>query len=356
MLVRNLSAEFTSRGHRCHILFMSDAGGVGNPQGFEREFLDWLEARRIGFDVIGQGGFSSVLRSAAQLREAVTAVQADVLHIHLARGLLCRAVGGLRTATVYTHHNVTANFPTILFKVFDRSVDRYVSIGAACEAFLRRHVRRPIVRIPNGVPESFARGRARTGMAQDPFVLAVGNLSPQKDYATFIEAAALAAPRFAAAGRDIRFAIAGEGADRDHLQQLIEQRGLGQRFKLLGARSDVSALMERADILVNSSVHEGLPITLIEAAMSALPVVATDVGGNSEVIIEGGNGRLVECQAPSALAQGIVDLLSSNEAYASMSRASLAHSARFTISACADAHLAMYEELVDQRAPRANRS
>lgn len=352
MLVRNLSAEFTKRGHECHILFMSGARGVGNPEGFEREFLAGLDADRIGYEIMGQDGFPSLFGSTLHLRRTVRAFRPDVLHIHLARGLLCRALSGLHIPTVYTHHNVTANFPTALFKLFDRSIDRYVSIGTACEAFLRRHVGRPITRIPNGVSEAFASGAVRAKVARDPLVLAVGNLSPQKDYVTFIEAAALAAPRFSAEGRDISFAVAGEGAERGRLQQLIEKRGLEARFQLLGARNDVSALMGKADILVNSSVHEGLPITLIEAAMSALPVVATDVGGNSEVIVDGVNGRLVGPQDPAGLAQGIADLLAGDDdAYARLSRAALAHSRKFTLSACADAHLAMYEELLPAGRP-----
>src|SRR5687767_7076290 len=63
-LVRNLCAEFTARGHSCHISFMSSAGGVGNPADFEREFLAGLTAAGISHDIIGESGFRNPLSAA----------------------------------------------------------------------------------------------------------------------------------------------------------------------------------------------------------------------------------------------------------------------------------------------------
>ncbi|HWT11946.1 MAG TPA: glycosyltransferase [Allosphingosinicella sp.] len=346
MLVRNLCAEFTGRGHACHILFMSDAAGVGNPAGFERDFLAGLEAEGTSFDVMGPKEFRNVLAGARRLRRVVAEFRPDILHSHLARGLMCRSLSGVRTPTVYTHHNVTTNFSPLLFRLFDRSVQRYVAIGSACRDLLERHVRRPIVSIPNGVPASFSPAGRRAELASDPFILAVGNLSPKKDYGNLVQAAASLIPRLSAQGRSARFAIAGEGGERGRIERLVEEHGLGGHFHLLGARSDVAALMQEADALVNSSAHEGLPITLIEAAMSGLPAVATDVGGNAEVVLDGVSGYVVPPASPGALADALFNLLSDAGRHAAFSTAAREHSRQFTMAACADAHLELYRSLL----------
>src|SRR3546814_3800768 len=83
--------------------------------------------------------------------------------------------------------------------------------------------------------------------------------------------------------RHPRFRIAGDGTEMEALRALIDELGLGANIELLGTRRDVPELMSESDLMVNSSLFEGLPIALIEAAMSALPAVATDVGGSGEI-------------------------------------------------------------------------
>ena len=349
MLVRNLSAEFVRRGHAASILFMSDAAGVGNPPEFERDFLAGLAAGGVEHEIAVPGAFRGIFAGARALRRVVRRFRPDILHVHLARAMMWRSFSGIGVPTVFTHHNVVINFSPRLFRLFDLSVDRYVAIGDACRRLLERHARRPIVSIPNGVPAAFAEGGARAALPADPLILAVGNLSAQKDYATLIEAAALVLPRLAAVGREARFAIAGEGAERPRLEARIASLGLVGGVELLGARPDIAALMGRADALANSSVFEGLPITLIEGAMSGLPTVATDVGGNAEVVADGVNGLLVPPRRPDLLADALFALLSDEPRYLAFSRAALAQGRRFSLDACVEAHLDLYRSVLSSR-------
>ncbi|WP_114952852.1 glycosyltransferase [Sphingosinicella terrae] len=349
ILVRNMTREMVRQGHDCHIVFMSSAAGVGNPADFEVELLATLDAGGVTYEVMAPRDFRNPLAGATRLRRSVRQFGADILHIHLARGLLCRAFSGLRVPTVYTHHNVTANFPPILFKLFDRFVDAYVAIGDACRDFLKAHVRGPMTMIRNGVPADFEASPRDRGPAVNPFILSVGNLTPKKDYGNLIEAAAIATGLFESAGRQPRFAVAGEGEERARLKTLIAERRLDSRFELLGARGDIAELMSAADLLVNSSEHEGLPITLIEAAMSGVPIVATDVGGNGEVVGDGINGFLVPPSDPEALARRIVDALTEDEQYERFSAAAVERSRAFTMEACASAHLSLYSDIVARR-------
>src|SRR3546814_8797830 len=93
------------------------------------------------------------------------------------------------------------------------------------------------------------------------------------------------------------------------LRALIGELGLGANIELLGTRRDVPELMRESDLMVNSSLFEGLPIALIEAAMSALPVVATDVGGSGEIVAPDVNGLLVPPGDQKALARAILAIL-----------------------------------------------
>jgi glycosyltransferase involved in cell wall biosynthesis len=349
ILVRNMAREMVGQGHECHILFMSSAAGVGNPRDFEADLLASLDAAGVTHEIMEPRGFRNPLLGARRLRRAARTFGADILHVHLARGLLCRSLSGMRIPTIYTHHNVTANFPPMLFRLFDRFVDTYVAIGDACRDYLQAHVRGPMTMIRNGVPTDFEAAPRTRGPSADPFILSVGNLTPKKDYANLIEAAAIAGELFGAAGRRARFAVAGEGEERTRLQPLIGERGLSGSFELLGARGDIAGLMAGADLLVNSSEHEGLPITLIEAAMSGVPIVATDVGGNGEVVEDGVNGFLVPPSDPEALARRIVDALTGDERYRRFSAAAVERSRAFTMEACAKAHLELYAQVLERR-------
>jgi glycosyltransferase involved in cell wall biosynthesis len=108
--------------------------------------------------------------------------------------------------------------------------------------------------------------------------------------------------------------------------------------------------MRDADLLVNSSAHEGLPVTLIEGAMSGLPTVATDVGGNSEVVVDGVNGYVVPPGQPEQLAGAVMHILADPAVHRAFSRAAIEQGGRFTLDACADAHLDLYRTVAS--APR----
>lgn len=348
MLVRNLSLEYARRGHQCHVVYISDATSLSASADYERAFREQLDGAGIGHTMLGHGSRRNLLLGAWRLRRAVRAFRPDVMHLHLGWGLLFQAVGLLRVPTVYTHHNIVFKFSPRLFRLFDRFVARYVAICAACETLLARHVRRPIVRIYNGVPVRFSEGQPRTSLPRDIDVLSVGNLTPQKDYPTLLDVAERLVPALAAEGRGIRFRIAGEGPERPALEREIARRGLSEHVELLGARQDVPTLMAQADVLFLCSRHEGLPIALIEAAMSALPAVATDVGGCAEIVEDRISGRLAAPGTPEDLAEAIRDVIGDVGRYVIMSHAARLRAAGFTLAACADAHLRLYAEVVER--------
>jgi glycosyltransferase involved in cell wall biosynthesis len=107
-----------------------------------------------------------------------------------------------------------------------------------------------------------------------------------------------------------RFIIFGSGAERHHLEQLIEMNDLGYAVRLAGFRQDLDQLWPNADLMVLPSLNEGLPNVVLEASAAGVPVVATAVGGTPEAVVDGETGCLVPPDDPITLANVITDLLS----------------------------------------------
>lgn len=152
-----------------------------------------------------------------------------------------------------------------------------------------------------------------------PIVIMLARLDPQKGIDTFIKAAAL----LAKGNPDARFLVVGERIDHsrgnggyatDHsyqqeLRNLADSSGLGQRLQFTGYRSDVPQLLSQAAVSVLPSLSEGLSNTLLESMAAGVPIVATQVGGNPELVQDGVNGLLVPVRDPDALAAAIGRIL-----------------------------------------------
>jgi glycosyltransferase involved in cell wall biosynthesis len=121
--------------------------------------------------------------------------------------------------------------------------------------------------------------------------------------------------------------------------------------RLLGLRRDIPDLLNAADAFVLPSLWEGMPLTLLEASATALPIVATDVGGNSEVVLDGKTGYLVPPQEAKALTQAMlrVMLLSANDRIA-MGQAGRAHVVQNSeLEQVVDRWESLYRELLQRK-------
>jgi glycosyltransferase involved in cell wall biosynthesis len=97
--------------------------------------------------------------------------------------------------------------------------------------------------------------------------------------------------------------LAGEGPERSKLQALIQEYDLNETFVLQGHVEDMLPFYHGLDLYLNTSVHEGIPMSILEAMAHGLPVVAPDVGGISEVVDNGEDGYLIDTRDPRAFAE-----------------------------------------------------
>jgi glycosyltransferase involved in cell wall biosynthesis len=149
----------------------------------------------------------------------------------------------------------------------------------------------------------------RTTTSDKLLVTTVGNIRRVKGHDVFIKAAASIVQRFP----NVSFSIAGDVLEPDYfveLQALIRELNLSDHFHFVGSVTDLHQHLSAADIFVLPSRSEGFSNAIIEAMAASLPVVATNVGGNSEAVRDGVTGFLVPPDDPAALSAAIIRLLS----------------------------------------------
>ena len=129
---------------------------------------------------------------------------------------------------------------------------------------------------------------------EDIILLSVGELSERKNHAVVIEALRMLAPEYP----NLKYLICGQGEKKEYLQKLIRAYDLTERVILLGFRVDVAELYHVADIFVFPSRQEGLPVALMEAMASGLPVICSEIRGNTELVKNGKGGYLVKQENP----------------------------------------------------------
>ena len=221
-------------------------------------------------------------------------------------------------ALISTAHNIKEGprWREIAYRLTDRlsdlttnvsraAVERYIDVGVAPARKMRY--------VPNGIdlgrfaPVSGDRERLRRDLelGDRPVLLSVGRFEPEKDHAGLLRA-------FAALHQTTPEAVllvVGRGNLETEVKRQAEALRLGDAVRFLGTRDDMPALMNAADVFVMSSWWEGLPLVLLEASATGLPVVATAVGGNAEIVAHEVSGFIVPPRDPAALTTAMARVL-----------------------------------------------
>jgi glycosyltransferase involved in cell wall biosynthesis len=202
---------------------------------------------------------------------------------------------------------------------------------------------------PGAAPTSADRhaARRRLMLLDDAFVIgAAGRLERVKDLSTLLEA-------FARVRVHVPHAVlvlVGGGAERLRLEQQVLSLGLQGSVRCTGHRDDVRSLLAAFDVFANSSISEGVSLTILEGMAARLPVVATRVGGTPEVIDEGTTGLLVPARSPNELANAIVPLAADPARAAAMGAAGRTRvEERFSLDRMVGQYAGVYAALAEGR-------
>jgi len=214
---------------------------------------------------------------------------------------------------------------------------------------LVHHLRVPERRfevIYNGVDEGRianadrSRARQSLGATDGEIVIgSVGRLVPVKNYALLLRG-------FSRVAGPVRLVLIGEGPERASLEALAATTGIAARTHLLGHREDVAELLVGLDIFVLPSFSEGMSNTVLEAMAAGVPIVASNVGGNSEIIQDGLSGLLFESENEPELTDRLVRLIGDPELRAQLGRAGQERVMReFSMGAMIRKYEALYERV-----------
>jgi glycosyltransferase involved in cell wall biosynthesis len=148
--------------------------------------------------------------------------------------------------------------------------------------------------------------RRELGIAEDALLIgSIGLLWYIKGYDYLLRAM----PAIIKRAPEAQLALVGSGQDESKLRQLAEDLAIASKVHFLGWREDIPRLLSALDVYVQPSLSEGLPMSILEAAATGLPIVATNVGGIPEIITDGRYGMLVAPGDEAALAEAVGDLL-----------------------------------------------
>lgn len=306
----------------------------------------------------------SDLRAFLALWRSCRRLQPDVLHLHSSKaGFLGRIAGRLARVpvVVFTPHcwsfqsatgrkrdfyvrleRFASRFCDMTVAVSQREADEAVELGVLPPE--------RVTVIHNGVPP-FRAGDlpekiAKSIPSNDSLIVSVGRLDEQKDYSCLLDAMAAvlrAKPNSA-------LVIAGDGPLREELLSQAGKLGISDKIVLLGEIDDVSSLLGAGHLFALSSLWEGLPYTILEAMAAGLAVIATDVGGCSELALDGETGRIVPPADPESLSRAMLQLLEDPIGRARMGAAGRRRvEEEFSLEGCTAANEALYLKLAGKK-------
>jgi len=215
---------------------------------------------------------------------------------------------------VYTRHGPGGR---VSHPLIWRLTDRAVAVSQNARALFLQYNRispEKVLTILNGIADPFAEDVRRPAYPPEPdlglnpslpVIGTVCRLEPAKDLLTLLDAFDRLCQRCAPA----QLLIVGDGQQRGLLEERRTASPFAERIFLPGCRQDIPGVLRHMDVFAVSSVLEGLSVAILEAMAAGLPVVATDVGGNSEAIIDQATGLLVPSRAPDALAEALANLI-----------------------------------------------
>ncbi|WP_458071081.1 glycosyltransferase [Rhodanobacter sp. BL-MT-08] len=302
------------QGHNCQVICLFERGSLAHELD-EHHVPVIVGGKRKGLD----------LRALARVRDAVRLQRTDVLHTHNAvahyQSVLATLGLGIRH-TITTRHGMGENSRSRRREwLFRRALINTKTVVTVCEAARRAAIQRGIVPaeksavIPNGIRvEDFQiassidreQWRRTLGLAESACVIGtVGRLNWAKGHAGLIDAFGKVRERLPEAV----LVLVGDGELRGELKHHAVARGVADGVHFLGDRSDVSELLRGFDVFALSSLSEGYSMALLEACAVALPIVATDVGGNGEILRHDVTGLLVPPGDPAAMADALIAMI-----------------------------------------------
>lgn len=310
-----------------------------------------------------------------RLFKTLRRLQPDIVHtrnLSALEGQLVAALAGIRARAHGEHGRDMVDLDgtnmkyRLLRKGLRPFVGHFTTVSKDLEGWLAEAIGaspRKITQIYNGVDsDRFQPRRERVSIGPPGFMYSdsivigsVGRMAAVKDFPSLVRAFLLLLERQPENRNRLRLLIAGDGESRAACQDMLRAAGAETLAWLPGERDDIAALMQAMDVFILPSLAEGISNTILEAMSSGLPVIATRVGGNVELVEDGANGRLVPPNDPVALAAAMHQYC--NDAAVRRRHGEAARrkiETRFSMDSMTQAYMDVYDRLLNRR-PRSGR-
>jgi glycosyltransferase involved in cell wall biosynthesis len=285
----------------------------------------------------------------------------QLVHAHspVAAALARLALGG-RTAFVTTEHNTWDRYHPATRLLNAATFGRQQAAIAVSQEVARSigpRARTAVHVIPNGIDDDALRAaaltreeaRAELGLpAGVPAVGAIGGVTAKKGHVHLVRAAAALRQRMP----DARVVIVGLPVDAEPVRRAIGEAGLEGCVLLAGYHPTAARLLPAFDVFALPSLHEGMPVSLLEAMALGVPVVASRVGGVPEVVTDGADGVLVPPGDEAALSAALAGLLADGGRRRALADAARVTAARFSLAAAVRRTEDVYDEALAARRRR----
>ncbi len=325
-VVEELAHNFLKFGHEVRVVTF-------NPDGWpSKEMTDGIEIVRIpSVNLQPMVGVPAALNAGLGMRRLLE--DADVIHAHNIFFLLSLLTTLSRPkAPIITtmHVGSLANLTGLtgaIGRLYERTVGRFILRRSEAVTVVSPSVAEhaasigayaPIRIIPNSVDvERFRPASTPDGEQEmDQSVLFLGRLSRNKGPQYLMEAI----PRVVSEIPEATFAFVGDGPLRAPITRRMQELGLNGSVRIHGKVPDVVPLLQRAGVVVRPSLTEGMPLAVMEAMACGRPILATRVGGTTDLISDGDTGMLMEPGNVEALADGLIRVLTNRQRAAAMGR------------------------------------
>ena len=348
--VLELLPALRERGVDARFLGLDDTGAAPGP------FYETLEEREVPFERLDCPRDLDP-RLARRTSASVRRFRPDVVHTHLVHADVYGSLAAMlaRARLVSTKHNddpFRSGRARYGERMLTRRADRVICITEALARFNRKAVGLPADKLRvvhyglDAPPEPWGPPGGPELPAQTPVLLAICRLVPQKGVDVAIDALAGVREQHP----DAHLVVLGEGPLREELTRRAEAVGVAEAVSLPGRVGDVGWWLRRAAVLVHPARWEGFGLALLEAMLSARPVVASAVSSIPEIVDDGETGRLVPPDDPFALADAVTDILDHPARAAAMGDAGLALAqTEFSVERMTERTVGVYEEALSAR-------
>jgi glycosyltransferase involved in cell wall biosynthesis len=272
----------------------------------------------------------------------------DVVHAHLyaaSYAMIAAVLSGCKSR-ILTIHSLAHEDNSVLGRLFNRILFHYanvipVALSTQVQKTIIDQYKLPKEKVPiiyNGIDLDKCFPKSNYDLIDDFSILHVGRFSPVKNHETILNAFSYIIERILNA----KLILVGEGELLQKAKDYASSKGLDSYVSFEGQQEDVYSYYCNADIFILPSIYEGMPMSIIEAMGSGLPIIASNVGGIKDMIDDGIDGLLIDPTTEN-LISAIVDLYESKDKRISMGKKAYVKSKEYSSKTMAEKYLQLYK-------------